>query len=147
MWMRRCGCGGSGSGQDAAAPDAASSRRDLLRQQDQGQAKEGVSQPDSESLPCVEARALVVPRGPRRARWAVALAARCALHQGAAPAPLARLLPPPALSNMLTKFDSKSNRVKGLSFHPKRPWVLASLRECRGQWPAERESYQASVRA
>jgi len=28
---------------------------------------------------------------------------------------------------MLTKFDSKSNRVKGLSFHPKRPWILASL--------------------
>jgi len=28
---------------------------------------------------------------------------------------------------MLTKFDSKSNRVKGLSFHSKRPWVLASL--------------------
>jgi len=29
---------------------------------------------------------------------------------------------------MLAKFDSKSNRVKGLSFHPRRPWVLASLR-------------------
>ena len=28
---------------------------------------------------------------------------------------------------MLTKFDSKSNRVKGLSFHPRRPWILASL--------------------
>ncbi|PNW73616.1 hypothetical protein CHLRE_13g565850v5 [Chlamydomonas reinhardtii] len=28
---------------------------------------------------------------------------------------------------MLTKFETKSNRVKGLSFHPKRPWVLASL--------------------
>lgn len=27
----------------------------------------------------------------------------------------------------LTKFETKSNRVKGLSFHPKRPWVLASL--------------------
>jgi coatomer protein complex subunit alpha (xenin) len=25
------------------------------------------------------------------------------------------------------KFETKSNRVKGLSFHPKRPWVLASL--------------------
>ncbi|KAI8054445.1 coatomer protein complex, subunit alpha [Syncephalis plumigaleata] len=29
--------------------------------------------------------------------------------------------------HMLTKFESKSNRVKGLSFHPKRPWILASL--------------------
>ncbi|CAM9256260.1 unnamed protein product [Chrysoparadoxa australica] len=28
---------------------------------------------------------------------------------------------------MLTKFESKSNRVKGLSFHPKRPWILTSL--------------------
>lgn len=28
---------------------------------------------------------------------------------------------------MLTKFESKSARVKGLSFHPKRPWILASL--------------------
>ncbi|XP_065906077.1 coatomer subunit alpha-like isoform X1 [Dysidea avara] len=28
---------------------------------------------------------------------------------------------------MLTKFESKSNRVKGLCFHPIRPWVLASL--------------------
>ena len=28
---------------------------------------------------------------------------------------------------MLIKFESKSNRVKGLSFHPTRPWVLASL--------------------
>lgn len=28
---------------------------------------------------------------------------------------------------MLTKFETKSNRVKGLSFHPKRPWILASL--------------------
>jgi len=26
---------------------------------------------------------------------------------------------------MLTKFETKSARVKGLSFHPKRPWVLA----------------------
>ncbi|KAL4859696.1 Coatomer subunit alpha-3 [Chlorella vulgaris] len=30
-------------------------------------------------------------------------------------------------SRMLTKFETKSNRVKGLSFHPKRPWILASL--------------------
>ncbi|WOG91978.1 hypothetical protein DCAR_0311234 [Daucus carota subsp. sativus] len=28
---------------------------------------------------------------------------------------------------MLTKFETKSNRVKGLSFHNKRPWILASL--------------------
>lgn len=28
---------------------------------------------------------------------------------------------------MLTKFETRSNRVKGLSFHPKRPWILASL--------------------
>nr|AAB23907.1 xenin 25=xenopsin homolog [human, gastric mucosa, Peptide, 25 aa] [Homo sapiens] len=25
---------------------------------------------------------------------------------------------------MLTKFETKSARVKGLSFHPKRPWIL-----------------------
>ncbi|XP_022657939.1 coatomer subunit alpha-like [Varroa jacobsoni] len=28
---------------------------------------------------------------------------------------------------MLTKFETKSARVKGLSFHPRRPWILASL--------------------
>ncbi len=28
---------------------------------------------------------------------------------------------------MLVKFESKSNRVKGIAFHPKRPWILASL--------------------
>lgn len=28
---------------------------------------------------------------------------------------------------MLTKFETKSARVKGIAFHPKRPWVLASL--------------------
>ncbi|XP_066591304.1 coatomer subunit alpha [Prorops nasuta] len=28
---------------------------------------------------------------------------------------------------MLTKLETKSARVKGLSFHPKRPWILASL--------------------
>ncbi|EGD72417.1 COP1 protein [Salpingoeca rosetta] len=28
---------------------------------------------------------------------------------------------------MLTKFEAKTARVKGVSFHPKRPWVLASL--------------------
>ncbi|KAF9296814.1 40S ribosomal protein S29, partial [Mortierella antarctica] len=26
-----------------------------------------------------------------------------------------------------TKFESKSNRVKGIAFHPKRPWILAAL--------------------
>lgn len=30
-------------------------------------------------------------------------------------------------SRVLTKFETKSSRVKGLSFHPKRPWILASL--------------------
>ncbi|KAI9098808.1 coatomer WD associated region-domain-containing protein [Phlyctochytrium arcticum] len=28
---------------------------------------------------------------------------------------------------MLSKFETKSNRVKGLAFHAKRPWILASL--------------------
>eukprot|EP00736_Rhodelphis_marinus_P009888 Rmarinus@m.17201 len=28
---------------------------------------------------------------------------------------------------MISKFETKSNRVKGLSFHPKQPWILASL--------------------
>ncbi|KAI9291125.1 Coatomer, alpha subunit [Neoconidiobolus thromboides FSU 785] len=28
---------------------------------------------------------------------------------------------------LLTKFESKSNRVKGIAFHPKRPWVLSTL--------------------
>lgn len=28
---------------------------------------------------------------------------------------------------MLTKFESKSARVKGLAFHPVRPWICASL--------------------
>ena len=32
-----------------------------------------------------------------------------------------------ARSGMLTKFESKSNRVKGLSFHATRPWILSSL--------------------
>jgi WD40 repeat protein len=27
----------------------------------------------------------------------------------------------------LAKFETKSSRVKGISFHPSRPWVLASL--------------------
>ena len=28
---------------------------------------------------------------------------------------------------MLIKFETKSMRVKGISFHPTRPWVLTSL--------------------
>lgn len=28
---------------------------------------------------------------------------------------------------MLVRFENKSNRVKGLAFHPKRPWILSSL--------------------
>ena len=28
---------------------------------------------------------------------------------------------------MLTKFESKSSRAKGVAFHPKRPWALVSL--------------------
>ena len=35
--------------------------------------------------------------------------------------------PPPLLCAMLTKFEFKSNRVKGVAFHPTRPWVLSSL--------------------
>ncbi|PHH54702.1 putative coatomer subunit alpha [Ceratocystis fimbriata CBS 114723] len=30
-------------------------------------------------------------------------------------------------SSMLTKFESKSSRAKGIAFHPKRPWILVSL--------------------
>jgi len=29
--------------------------------------------------------------------------------------------------NLHNKFETKSKRVKGLSFHKQRPWVLASL--------------------
>lgn len=28
---------------------------------------------------------------------------------------------------MISKFETRSNRVKGVSFHPSRPWILASL--------------------
>lgn len=31
------------------------------------------------------------------------------------------------MEKMLLRFESKSSRVKGLSFHPIRPWILASL--------------------
>ncbi len=30
------------------------------------------------------------------------------------------------LLGMLVKFETKSNRVKGLAFHPTRPWILTS---------------------
>lgn len=32
-------------------------------------------------------------------------------------------------SSLLVKFETTSERVKGLSFHPKRPWILASLHD------------------
>ncbi|KAK7990409.1 coatomer WD associated region [Apiospora arundinis] len=32
-----------------------------------------------------------------------------------------------ASTGMLTKFESKSSRAKGIAFHPKRPWILVSL--------------------
>ncbi|KAK6438266.1 hypothetical protein LTR95_005531 [Oleoguttula sp. CCFEE 5521] len=32
-----------------------------------------------------------------------------------------------ASPGMLTKFESKSSRAKGIAFHPKRPWILVSL--------------------
>ena len=38
-----------------------------------------------------------------------------------------RTLPVNMGAEMLTKFESKSSRVKGVSFHPKRPWLLCSL--------------------
>jgi len=28
---------------------------------------------------------------------------------------------------MIVKFETKSNRVKGISFHQTRPWILTSL--------------------
>ncbi|KAI9837852.1 MAG: hypothetical protein M1819_006786 [Sarea resinae] len=31
------------------------------------------------------------------------------------------------MQTMLTKFESKSSRAKGIAFHPKRPWILVSL--------------------
>ncbi|PHH71902.1 hypothetical protein CDD80_4912 [Ophiocordyceps camponoti-rufipedis] len=33
----------------------------------------------------------------------------------------------PSSPTMLTKFESKSSRAKGIAFHPKRPWILVSL--------------------
>ncbi|KLU92578.1 coatomer alpha subunit [Magnaporthiopsis poae ATCC 64411] len=32
-----------------------------------------------------------------------------------------------ASAGMLTKFESKSSRAKGIAFHPKRPWILVAL--------------------
>ncbi|KCV69616.1 hypothetical protein H696_04035 [Fonticula alba] len=34
---------------------------------------------------------------------------------------------PGGSGRMLVKFETKSNRVKGVAFHPRRPWVIASL--------------------
>lgn len=31
------------------------------------------------------------------------------------------------MQNILTKFETRSHRVKGISFHPKRPWVLVGM--------------------
>lgn len=28
---------------------------------------------------------------------------------------------------MLIKYEARSKRVKGIAFHPKRPWILTSL--------------------
>jgi coatomer protein complex subunit alpha (xenin) len=28
---------------------------------------------------------------------------------------------------MLTKFETKSAKIKSLAFHPKRPWIVAAL--------------------
>ena len=38
-----------------------------------------------------------------------------------------RLTLPAPSAVQLTKFETKSNRVKGLTFHKQRPWILASL--------------------
>lgn len=32
---------------------------------------------------------------------------------------------PPNSSSLITKFEAKSSRVKGLAFHPSLPWLLA----------------------
>ena len=44
---------------------------------------------------------------------------------------------------MLTKFESKSARVKGLAFHPVRPWVCASLHNGVIQRKLTRDLYHA----
>ncbi|KAG6534544.1 hypothetical protein ZIOFF_008447 [Zingiber officinale] len=45
---------------------------------------------------------------------------------------------------MLTKFETKSNRVKSVSFHSKRPWVLASLHSGGELNPEEEDYFQDS---
>ncbi|KJR80063.1 coatamer subunit protein [Sporothrix schenckii 1099-18] len=47
------------------------------------------------------------------------------LHQSAAEREATVKMATP--SQMLTKFESKSSRAKGIAFHPKRPWILVSL--------------------
>ncbi|ODM95881.1 Coatomer subunit alpha [Orchesella cincta] len=45
-------------------------------------------------------------------------------------------------NNMLIKFETKSARVKGLSFHPRRPWILASMHTGTIQlWDYEMNAY------
>ncbi|KAG6518426.1 hypothetical protein ZIOFF_021901 [Zingiber officinale] len=46
--------------------------------------------------------------------------------------------------DMLTKFEMKSNRVKSVSFHSKRPWVLASLHSGSELNPEEEDYFQDS---
>ncbi|KAG6516200.1 hypothetical protein ZIOFF_026649 [Zingiber officinale] len=46
--------------------------------------------------------------------------------------------------DMLTKFETKSNRVKSVSFHSKRPWVLASLHSGGELNPEEEDYFQDS---
>ena len=53
-------------------------------------------------LPCSKARSLLAHSFPRRAIFTM-----------------------PGKKNIITKFESKSARVKGLAFHHSRPWVLA----------------------
>ncbi|XP_042374602.1 probable membrane-associated kinase regulator 3 [Zingiber officinale] len=45
---------------------------------------------------------------------------------------------------MLTKFETKSNRVKSVSFHSKHPWVLASLHSGGELNPEEEDYFQDS---
>lgn len=35
-------------------------------------------------------------------------------------------LPSTSSSSLITKFEAKSSRVKGLAFHPTLPWLLAA---------------------
>ncbi|KAG6489782.1 hypothetical protein ZIOFF_051061 [Zingiber officinale] len=45
---------------------------------------------------------------------------------------------------MLTKFETKSNRVKSVNFHSKRPWVLSSLHSGGELNPEEEDYFQDS---